>query len=262
MSLGSSYGGIFEDHELERLLADHLPQVRYLARHIHDRLPPHVPLDDLVHAGIVGLLDALKKFDPAKEVQFRTYAKFRIRGAILDSLRDLDWGPRDLRRKGRMIEDAMCRLSMVLGRDPSEREVADELSIPLEELQAILTDLNGLEVGSLQCVVDGDAEYDLAERIPGSPDEIPDVVCERQETRARLAEAISELTEREQQVLSLYYYEELTMKDIGEVLGVGESRVSQIHSVAVMRLRTRLGHMTGRPLPPAASLGESVCRKY
>lgn len=262
MSLGTAYGAIFDEKELEALLAQHLPQVRYLARHIHDRLPKHVQLDDLVHAGVVGLLDALRKFDPRKEVQFKTYSKFRIRGAILDSLRDMDWGPRDLRRKGRMVEDATARLAVILGREPNERELADELSMSLDELQRLLGELGGLDLGSLQGVGEGDNEYDLGELIPASPDETPYAMCEKSEMRARLAEAISELSEREQQVLSLYYYEELTMKDIGEVLSVGESRVSQIHSLAVTKLRARLRNFVGHPFAAANGLGEMECRRY
>src|SRR6202451_3179120 len=134
--------------EQERVLLEHLPIVRFLARRIHERLPQHVDLEDLVSAGVVGLMDAFTKFDPAKKVQFRSYAQFRIRGAILDSLRTLDWSPRELRRKGRAIEEAIRVLTARLGRPPGEAEVAAEMEVDLEEYQQLLGDLKGLEIGT------------------------------------------------------------------------------------------------------------------
>src|SRR6266702_6143456 len=131
-----------------RILMEQMSQVRYIARHIHDRLPQHVPIEDLVHAGVLGLIDALTKYDEARQVQFKTYAKFRIRGAILDSLRELDWSPRDLRRKARQIEQAAERVGHALGRSATEQEIADELGLTLENLQHLLGDLEGLDLGS------------------------------------------------------------------------------------------------------------------
>jgi RNA polymerase sigma factor for flagellar operon FliA len=133
--------------EQERVLLEHLPIVRFLARRIHERLPQHVDIEDLVSAGVVGLMDAFSKFDPAKKVQFRSYAQFRIRGAILDSLRTLDWSPRELRRKGRAVEEAIRVLTARLGRPPGEAEVAQEMGLGLEEYQQLLGDLKGLEIG-------------------------------------------------------------------------------------------------------------------
>src|SRR5690242_10732426 len=141
-----------DEQERERLLMEQLPQVRYIARRIHERLPRHVPFEDLVHAGVVGLIDALHKFDRGKHVQFGSYAKFRIRGAILDSLREMDWSPRDLRRQSRHLEEAHDRLRLSLGRNPTEPELAVELGISLTELQKLLGDLSSLEVGSLRFV--------------------------------------------------------------------------------------------------------------
>ncbi|HEV2132981.1 MAG TPA: sigma-70 family RNA polymerase sigma factor [Terracidiphilus sp.] len=135
--------------EQERVLLEHLPIVRFLARRIHERLPHHVDLEDLVSAGVVGLMDAFQKFDPAKQVQFRSYAQFRIRGAILDSLRMLDWSPRDLRRKGRAVEEAVRTLTARLGRVPAEAETAAELGLEIEQFQQLIGHLKGLEVGSL-----------------------------------------------------------------------------------------------------------------
>lgn len=239
----------------ERLLNEQLPQVRYIARRIHERLPRHVPLDDLIHAGVLGLIDALSKYDQNKHVQFGSYAKFRIRGAILDSLRELDWSPRDLRRKARRLEEATGQLRLRLGRDPTEPEVAAELGTDLRSLQSLLTELNGLEVGSFRVESPRDGrEEDLCDYIADDPEETPLLQCMRAETKELLAKAIAELPERERQVLTLYYYEELTMKEVGAVLGVGESRVSQVHSMALVRLRVRLSEWQG----PRHAIGESL----
>jgi RNA polymerase sigma factor for flagellar operon FliA len=234
------------DQERERLLLQQLPQVRYIARRIHDHLPRHVLLEDLVHAGVLGLIDALQKFDSQKHVQFGSYAKFRIRGAILDSLREMDWSPRDLRRKGRRLEEAYNKLRSELGHNPNEPELAAELRMGLRELQALLGEIDGLEIGSLRVLSPRDGkEEDLCEYLPNDADETPLILCLRSEMKQLLATAIEQLTQKEQQVLVLYYYQELTMKEVGAVLGVGESRVSQIHSVAVVRLRARLGTIAG-----------------
>ena len=247
-----AYGGIQAEAERERILVEQLPQVRYLARRIHERLPRHVPLEDLIHAGVVGLIDALGKFDQTKHVQFSSYAKFRIRGAILDSLRELDWSPRELRRKGRMVEQAHTTLAATLGRAPSESEIAHEMGLELRELQSLLAELDGLELGSLRVESQRDGkEEDLTDRMSGSPEETPFFFCLRSEMKGLLAQAIGELAEKEQRVLSLYYYDELTMREVGEVLGIGESRVSQIHSLAMVRLRARLSAMLAGN-PPAA----------
>lgn len=226
------------------LVLEQLPQVKFIARRIHERLPQHVPLDDLVHAGIVGLIDAMHKFDARKNVRFASYAKFRIRGAILDSLREMDWSPRDLRRKARKIEQTIQQLQGQMGHAPSEPELAEAMGLSLEAFQHLLDEIRGLDVGSLQVesLEDG-RETNLAEMIAGPGDLDPLHIFLERERRQLLAEAISQLPAREQQVLALYYQEELTMKETGEVLGVGESRVSQIHSLAVARLRAILTDM-------------------
>lgn len=222
------------------LLMEHLPTVRYLARRIHERLPQHVELDDLVSAGVVGLIDAFSKFDHKKKVQFKSYAQFRIRGAILDSLRTLDWSPRELRRKGRAVEEAIRAVTQRIGRAPSEQEIAKELELPLTEYQLLLGDLKGLEIGSLHMERSEDSGDEELAYIPGAPEEDPLFRCLKGEMKQRLADAIDDLPEKERMVLTLYYYEELTMKEIGLTLGVVESRVSQIHSSAVLRLRVAL----------------------
>jgi RNA polymerase sigma factor FliA len=226
--------------ERDALLLEHLPTVRYLARRIHERLPQHVELDDLISAGMVGLIDAFSKFDHSKQVQFKSYAQFRIRGAILDSLRTLDWSPRELRRKGRAVEEAIRSATHKLGRVPSEQEIASEMGFGLDEYQQLLGELKGLEIGSLNMERTEDSGDEELAYIPGAPDEDPLFRCLQGEMKQRLIDAIEELPEKERMVLTLYYYEELTMKEIGLTLGVVESRVSQIHSSAVVRLRAAL----------------------
>ena len=232
--------------EQERVLLEHLPIVRFLARRIHERLPQHVDIEDLVSAGVVGLMDAFAKFDPDKKVQFRSYAQFRIRGAILDSLRTLDWSPRELRRKGRAVEEAIRVLTARLGRAPGEPEIAAEMGIGLEDYQQLLGDLKGLEIGTLHLErSENSGEEELA-YVPGRPDEDPLFRCLRGELEERLADAIANLPDRERLVMTLYYYEEMTMREIGLALGVVESRVSQVHASAVVHLRAALRDLAVR----------------
>jgi RNA polymerase sigma factor FliA len=232
---------LIDSAERERLLTDHLPDVRYIAQRIHDRLPVQVPLEDLVHAGIIGLIEAVDRFDPGKHTQLATYAKFRIRGAILDSLRASDWSPRSLRKRMRAIEEANRALTGELGRAPTEAELAEKLSMSLPDFQRLLSELNGLNLGSLDSSCDGDSQEEEAYAYrPNGFGEDPFFICLREELKTVLAEAIGILGERERQVVSLYYFEELTMKEVGAALDIGESRVSQIHSLAIVRLRERL----------------------
>jgi RNA polymerase sigma factor for flagellar operon FliA len=223
----------------ETLFMEGLPTVRFIARRIHDRLPASVELEDLVSAGTIGLLDAIAKFDETQGVQFKTYAQFRVRGAILDSLREIDWASRALRKQARQIEQSISRLSCKLGRRPEEQEIAADLDLSVSQYQDLIRDLRGIEIGSLNSVEseDGDAQ-DLSAAIPDFRP-LPSQILEEKEQKALLARWIDELPERERQVLSLYYVEELPMKEIGKLLGVVESRVSQIHTTAVLRLRAR-----------------------
>ena len=232
--------------EQERVLLEHLPIVRFLARRIHERLPQHVDIEDLVSAGVVGLMDAFAKFDPAKKVQFRSYAQFRIRGAILDSLRTLDWSPRELRRKGRAVEEAIRVLTARLGRAPGEIEVAEELGVDLDDYQQLLGDLKGLEIGTLHLEHNEDSGEEELAYVPGRPEEDPLFRCLKGELEERLTEAIANLPDRERLVMTLYYYEEMTMREIGLALGVVESRVSQVHASAVMHLRAALKDLAAR----------------
>lgn len=232
--------------EQERMMIEHLPVVRFLARRIHERLPQHVEIEDLVSAGVVGLMDALSKYEPQKQVQFRSYAQFRIRGAILDSLRTLDWSPRDLRRKGRAVEEAIRALTARLGRAPGEGEVAAEMNLDLGEYQQLLGELKGLEIGTLHMERSEDSGEEELAYIPTGPEDDPLFRCLRGEMQQRLAGAIGELPERERLVMTLYYYEEMTMKEIGLTLGVVESRVSQIHASAVVHMRALLADLGAR----------------
>jgi RNA polymerase sigma factor for flagellar operon FliA len=207
-------------------------------------------MSDLTQAGVLGLLDAAEKFDQAKGVRFRTYAELRIRGAILDSLRSLDWVPRSLRRQRRELQRAESRLEAKLGRRPTEEELASEMELSVADLDATRERVRRVELASF-----GAESFDRVAALtidPLSPD--PHELLERHEIENLLARAIERLPARERLVLTLYYHEELTMKEVGGILGVNESRVSQIHSKAVSRLRLRLR----RDLRPRASLAKSA----
>lgn len=252
---GSATKAALSREERNSLLLEHLPQVRYIARRVHDRLPQHVSIDDLIHAGILGLMDAMEKFDPSKNVQFKSYAKFRIRGSILDSLRELDWSPRELRKKARRIEEAHRKIRAEKNQPATEQEVANEVGMKLEEYQHLLGELRGLDLSSLQAEAgEFGQEDEIISADPAPPELDPFALTLRSEAKQLLARAVGDLNEKERQVLALYYFEELTMKEVGAVLGVGESRVSQIHSVALIRVRVRLQEMMAGESPVAGGL--------
>jgi len=229
------------EEQRQRLVAEHLPQVRHIASRMYQHLPRHISYEDLVSAGVLGLIDAVEKFDPRKHVQLSSYAKYRIRGAILDSLREIDWGPRELRRQARRLHETQFELRHELGRDPTEPELAQVMGMPLEEVQKLLSDIHTLEMGSTHMISPEDGrEKDVCELQPSDRESGPLAQFLRSEAKDLLLHAMQELPPRERQVLMLYYFEELTMKQVGTVLGIGESRVSQIHSSAVSRLRARM----------------------
>jgi len=205
-------------------------------------------------------MDAFAKFDPDKKVQFRSYAQFRIRGAIIDSLRTLDWSPRELRRKGRAVEEAIRVLTSRLGRTPGEAEIASELGVSLDEYHQLLGDLKGLEIGTLHVERNEDSGEEELAYIPGRPEEDPLFRCLRGELEERLAEAIHHLPDRERLVMTLYYYEEMTMREIGLALGVVESRVSQVHASAVVHLRAALRDLAGGGMSDRARKGGNASR--
>jgi RNA polymerase sigma factor for flagellar operon FliA len=245
----ASSDGIEERNELAM---SELQQVYYVAARIHERLPKHVDMEDLVQAGVIGLLEACRNYNSSKDAQFSTFAKFRIRGAILDSLRKLDWGSRTLRRKGREINSSVVRLESSLGRHPLEEEIAADIRMSLDELQTTLTQLDGLYLVGQQATSSQDhaESYDLIESAPSAGGDNPFDLCLEGERKAQLAEAVSRMSEREQLILSLYYKEELTMKEISQIVGIAVSRVSQIHAATMVKLRASLSHLREEATAP------------
>jgi RNA polymerase sigma factor for flagellar operon FliA len=230
-----------ESPEVQQLLADNLSQVDFIARAIHRHLPRHVLIEDLFNAGVIGLIDAIRKVDRGRKVPFNSYARFRIRGAILDSLRELDWGPRILRRRAREIAEMENRLSIRLERTPTQAEVAEELKMELTEFQAVTARIQGLAISSTSSAnALGDGASDDCDHLPSSPDDTPFFACLRSEMRTLVQRILDDLPPQERRVISLYYFEELTMRQIGLRLGIGESRVSQIHGAALAHLRARV----------------------
>jgi RNA polymerase sigma factor FliA len=232
-------GSSLAAEERERLLLRYLPEVRYIARRIYDRLPSYISFGDLVQAGTLGLIDAVDRFDHERNVDLATYAKFRIRGSIMDSLRQADWSPRGLRMSVRRVEHVSRDLATELGRWPTESEVAAKLELTLEQYQELLGSLTGLTLESLDTQLE-DSDETMVDRLQAPEDESPLRLYLRTELRELVVKGLGELGEKERQVLSLYYLEELTMKEVGAVLNVGESRVSQIHTSALIRLRSAI----------------------
>ncbi len=224
----------------DRVVLEHLPLVRAIAVRVHDNLPVHVDLDDLIHAGIMGLFDAATKFDMEKNVAFSSYAKHRIKGAILDSLRQLDWASRDLRRRHKQVEAVTRELASELHRNPTEQEIAKKMGVDVDRWRQMMIDLRN--VGLVSASTRTHESEDLpAPDFPTSPDNHPDSICAREELRNLLGSALHTLPERYQRVVMLYYTKELTMKEIGNMLGINESRVSQIHKAALEKMANALG---------------------
>jgi RNA polymerase sigma factor for flagellar operon FliA len=226
--------------ERERLILEHLPQVRLIARRIHDRVPESVSLDDLVSSGIVGLIAAIDRFDAAHNVKLKTYAEYKIRGAILDSLRGMDWAPRQQRKRSKQIEAAIAEVEQHLHRSPSEEEIAKQLGVPIEEYHEWLVEVRGLNLGSLEDAPpdEDNNRRDLLQFVSDDQEEWPSRLLERSELQRLLANAIEKMPEVEKTVLSLYYYEEMTLREIAKIVRLHESRVSQLKSQAILRLRS------------------------
>jgi RNA polymerase sigma factor FliA len=238
-----------QNPERDELILEHLPQIKYIAQRISAKLPSHVELNDLVSAGILGLLDAIEKFDPNRGVKFKTYAELRIKGAILDSLRNLDWAPRSLRKKSKDLERIYRELEQRLGRPATDKEVCEAMEITLEEFYELVDQIKGLNLGSFQELASQDDEKNsepLVKYVPDAPQMDPFFVFHKSEIQGILSTAIDTLPKKERLVVSLYYFDELTMKEIGKVLGVNESRVSQLHTKAMLRLRTKLRKVNGQ----------------
>lgn len=244
--------------DTDELVMQELSQVYYIAARIRERLPQHVELEDLVSAGVLGLLEASRSFDGTKNTQFRTFAKFRIRGAILDSLRESDWGSRLMRRRGREIAEVTAKLQARFGRQPSEAEIAADMEIDVDHLRRIVAQIDALHVTGQQVMASNDESgtIDVIESAPNLNDPDPFELCLKGEMRAHLAEAIARLSEREQLILSLYYREELTMKEIAKVVGVALSRVSQIRQASLNKLKAHMTHLhaAAAPASPAGKV--------
>ncbi len=222
------------------------PLVKYVAGRMSSGLPAHVDEADLISYGLGGLIFAIQRFDLSREIKFETYAITRIRGAIIDELRSLDWVPRSVRARAREIERVNMKLEARLRRAPTDEEMAAELEISVEEFHDALLQISNSTIVALDELWNvsdstGD-QVSLLDTIPdqGAPD--PEAMVDQSELRDRIADAIAALPEREKLVIALYYYENLTLREIGEVLGVTESRVSQLHTKAVLRLRSKLGN--------------------
>jgi RNA polymerase sigma factor for flagellar operon FliA len=223
----------------DRVVLENLPLVKAIAIRVHESLPVHVELDDLVHAGILGLFDAATKYNPYKQVAFSSYAKHRIKGAMLDSLRQLDWASRDMRRRHKQVEQVTRDLCAELQRNPTEDEVAQKMGVEVSRWRQMALDLRN--VGLISASTRPNDNEDLpAPDFPGSPDCQPDFMCAKEQMREKLELAMSVLPERYRKVVTLYYSNELTMKEIGGMLGINESRVSQIHKSALEKMATVL----------------------
>ena len=248
----------FSAEERERLILEHLPQVRMIARRIHGRLPENVSLDDLVSTGILGLISAIDRFDPSRHIHLRTYAEHKIKGAILDSLRRLDWAPRQQRKHAKQIEAAIAVAEQRLQRSPTEQEVAAELNLTVDRYHQWQVKVRGVNLARLESARDPaiPEDRDLLRFVSGDPKEWPSALLERSELQRALAAAISGIPDIEKTVLSLYYHDELTLREIAKIVGLHESRISQLkiasHPAAPgLHGRTLAGHRDIALNPPA-----------
>jgi RNA polymerase sigma factor FliA len=228
----------------DRLILTYAPLVKYVAGRLGSGLPAHVDEEDLVSYGLLGLIGAIERYDPDRDVKFETYAITRIRGAIIDELRSLDWVPRSVRARAREIERAIAALEAKLHRPPTDEEIAGQVGITVDELEDSLTDISRSSIAALDELWtvggSGGDQVALIDTIEDADAPAPDSALAATELKEALGEAITRLPEREKLVVTLYYYEELTLREIGEVLGVTESRVSQLHTKAILRLKARL----------------------
>jgi RNA polymerase sigma factor for flagellar operon FliA len=233
----------------DRLILTYAPLVKYVAGRLGSGLPAHVDEGDLVSYGLLGLIGAIERYDPDRDIKFETYAISRIKGAIIDELRALDWVPRSVRSRAREIERAIGELEAKLGTAPTDEQIAAKIGISVDELEESLTDISRSSIAALDELWstsgDGD-QVSLLDTIEDTTGPRPADVLDAAEMREALADAIARLPEREKLVVTLYYYEELTLREIGEVLGVTESRISQLHTKAILRLKARLAGAAAR----------------
>jgi RNA polymerase sigma factor for flagellar operon FliA len=227
----------------EQVIIQYSPMIKYVANRIAMRLPPHIEVDDLISVGVLGLMDAITKYDSSRGAKFKTYAEFRVRGAILDELRSMDWVPRSIRQKASKVDKVVQGLQAKLRRTPEDEEVAKEMGLSLDQFHQTLNETKSIPIFSLEdlgIAKESGDQQSLLDCLAGKADADPQTQVRLVELKEIIAKAIDALPEKERLMVSLYYYEELTMKEIGAVLDITESRVSQIHSKAVYRLRTKL----------------------
>jgi len=224
----------------EKLILNHLPLVKYIAHRMAINFPPFIMVEDIINDGIMGLIQAIESFDPARETDFRVYAGFRIRGSILDALRSFDWAPRSLRKKSRKLRETFAHLEVDLGRPPTVAEVAGFMNTSVPKLEKLLNNLGGTAILSLDAWIssseNGKTFKDICQGSQFSPQEIYD----KKELVVTLGKLIDELPEKEKLIIALYYYEELTLKEIAKVMDLSESRISQLHTRAVLRIKGKM----------------------
>ncbi len=254
-----------EEQEREQLIVERMSQVKYIAQRISAKLPLHILLEDLISAGVLGLIDAIEKFDPARGVKFKTYADLRIRGAILDSLRNLDWAPHSLRKNIKDLEKASLEFKGEHGRAPTNDELADKMGISCEELAEILNETVLLNVESLDSFKDEETrengkKWNNEVKPPIDLEDVnnPFLHCQESELKNLFLNEISRLPLKEQKVILAYYYQELTMKTIGSLMSVNESRISQLHTKAINHLRRGTSYLNGGPMPLKKRLSVKV----
>ena len=235
----------------EEVIKRYSPMIKYVANRIAMRLPPHIEVDDLISVGVLGLMDAISKYDSSRGAKFKTYAEFRVRGAILDELRSMDWVPRSIRQKASNVDKVVQKLQAKLRRPPEDEEVAKEMDLSLDQFYDTLNETKSIPVFSLEdlgIAKETGEQQSLLDCLAGKADADPQTQIRLVELKEIIAKAIDTLPEKERLMVSLYYYEELTMKEIGAVLNITESRVSQIHSKAVYHLRTKLKSLISEEL--------------
>lgn len=226
----------------DKIIVEYAPLIKYIAQKIASRLPANIELDDLISCGVIGLMDAIDKFDPGRDNKFKTYAEFRIRGAILDELRAQDWVPRSIREKSKLIERAYSKLESLLGRPATDEEMCKELDIGQEEFYDLLNKSRSVSLLN----IDDSATFNRGDKrlmaglMEDSKHVNPYTAVSNKNIRDKIKEGIGQLPEKQRLVLSLYYYEDLNLKEIGQVLDVTESRVSQLHTQAIMKLKVKL----------------------
>lgn len=237
------------EKERDDMILEYLPLVKFIAARLSNKLPSHIELDDLENSGIIGLIDAIDKFDPTRKIKFKTYAEFRIKGAMLDELRSLDWVPRSTRQKATRLEKAYSDLEKQLGRPASDDEIVDHLGITFDAFHKMINEAKGIALISIDELYSENNSDSLDRNLldfVATPESLdPALIVYLDQIYNIVADAIDQLPEKEKLVISLYYYDELTMKEISEILSITESRVSQIHTKSIIRLRSKLVPILG-----------------